>query len=265
MTNIFKLSLLLASPLLFAYGNGSDLNDGGIEFSAEVYGGTVDTSFTVEPVGTVDLAGHQGQEAADIFSLMVANFKIAMHEAPDKYPKFAFGARFLANMKFRENMRGAVYIGAETTNDADFVDYDGIETDGTATKSVVNIKANYAITPGAYIMFEHLGLGIQYDMREYDFGLKRDDTTIGDKSNNTVLFGVRAENQYQYNDTEANIYFEYFSSMGQKSDSEMSDGLIDLILNFEGDAEGAEEVTYPSTYTHIYKARLGLSFNLTDM
>ena len=107
-------------------------------------------------------------------------------------------------------------------------------------------------------MMHSMGIGAQYDMREFEFA---GDTPV-DNKDNQVLFGVRAESDYDLGDMDMKLCFEYYNNFGQKADSEVNDRIkaITAVVADETATGGLTQV-----YSNIQKASFVLSFGVTDV
>lgn len=273
MTKLLKASLILASPLLFAYGhNKDDSNDegSGISISAEIFGGTIDQSFSMLTSTAITASSANAEGAQEQLSqAVIQGYRLAVQEKGDDHPHTYFGGRVVASMDFNEDVKGAVYFSAESApDDGHFFYQSGIKGAGsdTTTPALGNIKQSTTMVPGVFVMYGGLGLVAEYDMREYEIDkmVASAAPTVEKKKDEQMMFGFRAESDFNVSDMDMHLVAQYTQTFDSKTETDVKDVFAaNHDHNFEDAA--ASTVKISDMYSLVHKAHIGLSFNLTDL
>lgn len=233
---LLKASLVLAAPLLMAYGSDDNAASSGASFSfgAEVQGHSVTASW--HPVTTA-----KTKNISKLTAALSNASGWSYQEGGAKLPNFTFGGRVLGKSNFSDDFSllvsfgfesgmkdaktyknlniGTATAGASVTEDVTTANWDLQDTTGTAT-----IKNDMVMVPGIYLGYGNVFVGATYDMRSYTFGGADTGLTSylnGDVKDSQPLFGFRAEQPYMLDDMTLVLSFEYMSNLGRSAKDEM--------------------------------------------
>lgn len=201
MTKLRTLSLLALAPLAFA----ADYNAGdamGVMVGAEAQVSVVDISWGVANAAATD--------AGALFTAA----RLTYMEAHDKLPNYAFGGGVTLRTKMAEDFG----ILGRFTAEAGLSDGIGIKSSTAADNTW---KSKLTLAPAVFVTFnESLGVGVIYDMREYEMDAVTGGPATTSIKENQLLLALRGETKYDMDDLSLTLAFEAASNLGAKADSD---------------------------------------------
>ena len=245
MTKLRTLSLLALAPLAFA----ADYNAGdamGVMVGAEAQVSIVDISWGVT------------NAAANDEGYLLSTSRLTYMEAHDKLPNYAFGGGVTLRTKMAEDFG----ILARFTAEAGLSD--GIGLSGTAaqagTSGATNtFKSKLTLAPAAFVTFnESLGVGVIYDMREYEMEAVGTGLTTTSMKENQLLLALRGETKYDMDDLTLTLAFEASSNLGAKADSDAETYYNTLAGETDAGVDGT------GVHTSITKITVAVGFEFAN-
>jgi len=261
MTKLLKASLLLATPLLFAYGDNDNRSmDDGMTLSLGFEGsaGILEQSWGVITTDTGTI-----EATSPVLSHFINNTSFRYAEANDKTPNYNFGGAAIVRTQLAEDFKLMLRFGLSTgADDAKMAGTGGAAAAKVAVPvapAATTWKSKMAMSPAAFLGYDCLYVGAEYFMQEFEVtngdALATFEKNAGFKENQ-ILFGLRGEMNYDMEDISLIVSVEAMSNFGAKSDSEAESYYKGLVQNQAQitTANDTGSVT-PSDEGHTFVAR----------
>ncbi|MCP8352466.1 hypothetical protein [Candidatus Synchoanobacter obligatus] len=283
MTKLLKASLLLATPLLFAYGDNDNrsMDDGmtlslGFEGSAGILEQSWGTASTATPTAGDALGGTLSH------AFNKTTFRYG--ESNEKLPNYNFGGSAIVRTQLAEDFKLMLRFGISTG--ADDAKMFGTAAIGAAVSDGANPtvasestwKSKMALAPAAFLGYDCLYVGAEYFMQEFEIsghGVAFE-KSAGFKENQ-ILFGLRGEMNYDMEDISLIVSVEAMSNFSAKSDSEAdsyyknlitnqqeSTGHIDSVKYDVAATANAADIAHSSTHTNITRVSVNIGMMFVD-
>lgn len=232
------LGLCLSTPLLFAKDFGRFV----VQFGGEVQGFLVSDAWHTRTNVT---SNH-----LDVMMAAVTNSGgYSYQEGGDRLSNYTLGGRITARTEFDTGVRLMLALGLESGMKnangyrpidpaSDSVAVTVAEWDAQATTAVSKWKNKTMFVPAVYVGIGSLSLGLGYDQRE--FVISGHDPALTTYLDGTIrdaqyIYGIRAEQIYEYFNQNLVISFEFMSNFGKEAD-ENTRGYFENLAKYGMDA-----------------------------